>query len=340
MKKIGFLSFGHWADHPAYQTRTAGDTLLQSIDLAVAAEELGIDGAYYRVHHFARQLASPFPLLAAIGAKTSKIEIGTGVIDMRYENPLYMVEDAGAADLIAGGRLQLGISRGSPEQVIEGWRQFGYAPEQGETDADMGRKKALEFLKRLDGEGFAEPNPNPMFPNPPGLLRLEPHSEGLRERIWWGAASNATAVWAAEQGMHLQSSTLKFDESGKPFHIQQAEQIRLYKDAWKKAGHQREARVSVSRSIFALVNDQDRMYFGQQGKSSDSFGYIEPEKRAVFGKSYAAEPDQLVKELAQDEALQEADTILLTIPNTLGVDYNAHILEAILRHIAPALGWR
>lgn len=340
MKKIGFLSFGHWANHPSYQTRTPGDTLLQSIDLAVAAEEIGLDGAYFRVHHFATQLASPFPLLSAIGAKTSKIEIGTGVIDMRYENPLYMVEDAGAADLISGGRLQLGISRGSPEQVIDGWREFGYQPQEGETDAEMGRKKALEFLERLKGEGFAEPNPYPMFPNPPGLLRLEPHSEGLRERIWWGAASNATAIWAAENGMHLQSSTLKYDENGKPFHIQQAEQIRLYKEAWKKAGHKHEARVSVSRSIFALVNDQDRYYFGEQGKGSDSFGNIERDKRAIFGKSYAAEPDKLIAELAQDEAIQEADTLLLTIPNTLGVDYNVHILSAILEHIAPALGWR
>ncbi|WP_454803359.1 LLM class flavin-dependent oxidoreductase [Mucilaginibacter phyllosphaerae] len=340
MKNIGFLSFGHWSNHPAYQTRTAGDTLLQSIDLAVAAEEIGLDGAYFRVHHFARQLASPFPLLSAIGAKTNTIEIGTGVIDMRYENPMYMVEDAGAADLISGGRLQLGISRGSPEQVIEGWRYFGYKPEEGRDDADMGRQKALAFLDKLQGKGFAEPNPQPMFPNPPGLLRLEPYSEGLRERIWWGAASNATAVWAAENGMNLQSSTLKFDESGKPFHIQQAEQIRLYKDAWKKAGHQREARVSVSRSIFALVNDQDRLYFGQQGKGADSFGYIEADKRAVFGKSYAAEPDQLIKELAQDQAIQEADTLLLTIPNTLGVDYNIHVLSAILEHVAPALGWR
>lgn len=340
MKKIGFLSFGHWAQHPAYQTRTAADTLLQSIDLAVVAEEIGLDGAYFRVHHFAAQLASPFPLLAAIGAKTSKIEIGTGVIDMRYENPLYMVEDAGAADLIAGGRLQLGISRGSPEQVIEGWRYFGYAPNEGETDAEMGRTKALQFLERLDGLGFAQPNPNPMFPNPPGLLRLEPHSEGLRDRIWWGAGSNATAIWAAENGMHLQSSTLKFDESGKPFHIQQAEQARLYKEAWKKAGHTREPRVSVSRSIFALVTEQDRYYFGQQGKSGDSFGYIEPETRAVFGRSYAAEPDVLIKQLAEDEAIQEADTVLLTIPNTLGVDYNVHVLSAILEHVAPGLGWR
>jgi alkanesulfonate monooxygenase SsuD/methylene tetrahydromethanopterin reductase-like flavin-dependent oxidoreductase (luciferase family) len=340
MKNIGFLSFGHWSDHPAYQTRTAGDTLLQSIDLAVAAEEIGLDGAYFRVHHFARQLASPFPLLAAIGAKTSKIEIGTGVIDMRYENPMYMVEDAGAADLISGGRLQLGISRGSPEQVIEGWRYFGYKPDEGRDEADMGRQKALEFLDKLKGEGFAQPNPYPMFPNPPGLLRLEPHSDGLRDRIWWGAASNATAVWAAENGMNLQSSTLKFDESGEPLHIQQAKQIRLYKEAWKKAGHQREPRVSVSRSIFALVTEQDRAYFGQQGRSADSFGEIEVGKRAVFGKSYAAEPDVLIKELAKDEAIQEADTLLLTIPNTLGVDYNVHVLSAILEHVAPALGWR
>ena len=340
MKKIGFLSFGHWSNHPAYQTRTAGDTLLQSIELAVAAEEIGLDGAYFRVHHFAAQLASPFPLLAAAGAKTSKIEIGTGVIDMRYENPMYMVEDAGAADLISGGRLQLGISRGSPEQVIDGWRHFGYEPLAGQTDADMGRNKALEFLDKLEGVGFAQPNPSPMFPNPPGLLRLEPHSEGLRERIWWGAATNATAVWAAEHGMHLQSSTLKLDESGKPFHVQQAEQIRLYKEAWKKAGHQRAPRVSVSRSIFALVTDQDRHYFGQQAKAADSFGYIEPDKRAIFGKSYAAEPDRLIAELANDEAIQEADTLLLTIPNTLGVDYNVHVLSSILEHVAPGLGWR
>lgn len=340
MKKIGFLSFGHWSNHPAYQTRTAADTLLQSIELAVAAEEIGLDGAYFRVHHFAAQLASPFPLLAAAGAKTRKIEIGTGVIDMRYENPMYMVEDAGAADLISGGRLQLGISRGSPEQVIDGWRHFGYEPLAGQTDADMGRNKALEFLDKLEGIGFAQPNPSPMFPNPPGLLRLEPHSEGLRERIWWGAATNATAVWAAEHGMHLQSSTLKLDESGKPFHVQQAEQIRLYKEAWKKAGHQRTPRVSVSRSIFALITDQDRHYFGQQAKATDSFGYIEPEKRAIFGKSYAAEPDRLIEELANDEAIQEADTLLLTIPNTLGVDYNVHVLSSILEHVAPGLGWR
>lgn len=340
MKKIGFLSFGHWSPSQHSQTQSAGDALLQSIDLAVAAEELGADGAYFRVHHFARQLASPFPLLAAVGAKTSKIEIGTAVIDMRYENPFYMAEDAGAADLIAGGRLQLGISRGSPEQVVDGWRYFGYQPEEGKTDADMGRRHGEVFFEALKGVGFAQPNPRPMFPNPPGLLRLEPHSEGLRDRIWWGAGSNATAIWAAKLGMNLQSSTLKDDETGEPFHVQQAKQIRAYREAWKEAGHTRTPRVSVSRSIFALVNDMDRAYFGNSGKESDSVGYIDENTRAIFGRSYAAEPDALIKELAQDEAVAEADTLLLTVPNQLGVDYNAHVIEAILTHVAPALGWR
>src|ERR1700749_4012290 len=130
-KKIGFLSFGHWTPSPHSQTRSASDALQQSIELAVAAEELGADGAYVRVHHFARQLSSPFPLLAAIAARTRTIEIGTAVIDMRYENPFYMAEDAGAADIIAAGRLQLGISRGSPEQVIAVWRYFGFRPAGG-----------------------------------------------------------------------------------------------------------------------------------------------------------------------------------------------------------------
>jgi alkanesulfonate monooxygenase SsuD/methylene tetrahydromethanopterin reductase-like flavin-dependent oxidoreductase (luciferase family) len=340
MKKLGFLSFGHWSASPGSQTRSASDALLQSIELAVAAEELGLDGAYYRVHHFARQLGSPFPLLAAVGARTKRIEIGTAVIDMRYENPLYMAEDAGAADLIAGGRLQLGISRGSPEQVIDGFRYFGYAPPEGMTDADMARRHTEVFLEVLKGEGFAKPNPRPMFPNPPGLLRVEPHSPGLRERIWWGAGTNATAEWAAKMGMHMQSSTLKIIESGEPFHVQQAEQIGLFRAAWKAAGHASAPRVSVSRSIFALVDDRDRAYFGRGGEDQDQIGFLGDNSRAIFGRSYADEPDRLVEQLKQDEAIAAADTLLLTVPNQLGVDYNAHVIEAILKHVAPGLGWR
>jgi alkanesulfonate monooxygenase SsuD/methylene tetrahydromethanopterin reductase-like flavin-dependent oxidoreductase (luciferase family) len=339
MKSIGFLSFGHWTPSPQSQTRSASDALLQSIDLAVAAEELGADGAYFRVHHFANQLASPFPLLAAAGAKTSTIEIGTAVIDMRYENPLYMAEDAGAADLIAGGRLQLGISRGSPEQVIEGYRYFGYVPGEGVDQADMAREHTRVFLEVIKGEGFAEPNPRPMFPNPPGLLRVEPYSDGLRERIWWGAGTRKTAEWTAEHGMNLMSSTLLSEDTGVPFHQLQAEQIERFRKAWADAGHTREPRVSVSRSIFPIVNELDHRYFGGDGNSEDQVGYIDG-GIARFGKTYAGEPEALIAQLAQDEAIAAADTLLLTIPNQLGVDYCAHVIDAILRDVAPELGWR
>ncbi len=338
MKRIGFLSFGHWTPSPQSQTRSASDALLQSIELAEAVEELGADGAYFRVHHFARQLASPFPLLAAVGARTSRIEIGTGVIDMRYENPLYMAEDAGAADLIAGGRLQLGISRGSPEQVIDGFRYFGYAPAEGSDHADLAREHARVFLEVISGGGFAEPNPRPMFPNPPGLLGIEPHSPGLRERIWWGAGTRASAEWVGEQGMNLMSSTLLTEDTGVPFHRLQAEQIQRFRDSWRAAGHEREPRVSVSRSIFPITSDLDRAYFGSQSDSEDQVGYLDGGV-ARFGKSYADEPERLVQELAEDEAIAAADTLLLTVPNQLGVDYNAHVVEGVLE-LARELGWR
>ncbi len=339
MKKIGFLSFGHWSPSPQSQTRSAADALQQSIELAVAAEELGADGAYFRVHHFASQLSSPFPLLAAVGARTSRIEIGTAVVDMRYENPLYMAEDAGAADLISGGRLQLGISRGSPEQVIDGFRYFGFEPAEGSDHAAMAREHTRAFLEVIKGEGFAQPNPRPMFPNPPGLLRIEPHSPGLRDRIWWGAATRASAEWVAEQGMNLMSSTLLTEDTGVPFHRLQAEQLQRFRHAWNTAGHPREPRVSVSRSIFPVVNDLDRAYFGGQADSQDQVGYLDG-GMARFGKTYAGEPDQLIKDLAEDEAIAAADTLLLTVPNQLGVDYNAHLIDSVLRHLAPELGWR
>src|SRR6185503_15471100 len=148
--------------------------------------------------------------------------------------------------------------------------------------------------------------------------------------IWWGSSSNATSKWAAKLGMNLQSSTLKDDETGEPLLVQQRKQIEVYREAWKDAGHRREPRVSVSRSIFALVDDRDRAYFGRDAHDRDQVGYIDANTRAIFGRSYAATPDALVKELAGDEAIKAADTLLLTIPNQLGVDYNAHVLESIL----------
>jgi alkanesulfonate monooxygenase SsuD/methylene tetrahydromethanopterin reductase-like flavin-dependent oxidoreductase (luciferase family) len=336
-KKIGFLSFGHWQPIPGSQVRTGRDALVQTVELAVAAEELGVDGAFVRVHHFARQLASPFPLLAAIAARTRRIEIGTGVIDMRYENPLYMAEEAAAADLISEGRLQLGVSRGSPETALNGAHAFGYVPPQGITDADLARDKTALFLAALRGAAVVGADPR-MTGGVAGRLPIQPQSPGLADRIWWGSGTRGTAVWTAEQGMNLMSSTLLSEDTGVPFDELQAEQIERFRAAWRDAGWEREPRVSVSRSVLPLVTDEDRHHFGGERESEDQVGLLEG-VRARFGKSYVGEPDRLAEELAKDAAVRSADTLLLTVPNMLGVDYNARLLETIVREVAPAIGW-
>jgi len=331
-KKIGFLSFGHYGRSAGSQTQDAGESLRQAIELSVAAEEQGVAGAFFRVHHFARQGAAPFPLLSAIAARTRTLEMGTGVIDMRYENPLYMAEEAAATDLISQGRLQLGVSRGSPEPALNGAENFGHIPRDGETAADMARRHTEVFRKAITGAGIA---PADAGNGRPGLLLpVEPQSPGLERRIWWGAGTRATAVWAAEQGMNLMSSTLLTEDTGVPFDQLQAEQIRVFRDAWKDAGHDWTPRVSVSRSIIPLVSEEDHHYFGLRGQveGRDQVGWLDGAV-SRFGRSYIGEPDQLAEELARDEAVQEADTVLVTVPNQLGVDYNAALLGNIVKHV-------
>jgi alkanesulfonate monooxygenase SsuD/methylene tetrahydromethanopterin reductase-like flavin-dependent oxidoreductase (luciferase family) len=133
------------------------------------------------------------------------------------------------------------------------------------------------------------------------------------------------------------SSTLLVEDTGVPFDELQAEQIARYRAAWAAAGWDREPRVSVSRSVIPVVTDLDRQYFGERS-DEDQVGILEG-VRARFGKSYVGEPDRLAEELAKDAAVREADTLLITVPNMLGVDYNARLLENVLRHVAPAIGW-
>lgn len=336
-KKIGFLTFGHWRDVAGSRTRTAADALLQTIELAEAAEELGVDAAFVRVHHFERQLAAPFPLLAAIAARTTRIEIGTGVVDLRYENPLYMAEEAAAVDLISGGRLQLGISRGAPETALRGAESFGYVAPEGTTVADLARSKAEVFLEAVRGRAVARTDPQ-RTGGVSGGLAVQPQSPGLDGRIWWGAGTFGTAAWAASLGMNLLSSTLLSEDTGVPFDQLQARQIRTYREAWGAAGHARQGRVSVSRSVLPVTTDEDRRFFGDRGED-DQVGLLEG-VRSRFGRTYSGEPDRIAAELARDEAVREADTVLFTVPNQLGVPFAARMLGTIVEHVAPAIGWR
>lgn len=337
MRAFGFLSFGHYGAVQGSRVRTAGDMLRQTIELAEGADEIGVNGAYVRVHHFARQAASPIPLLTAMAARTKRIEAGTGVIDMRYENPLYLAEEAAALDLIVGGRIALGVSRGSPETALRGYEAFGYAGSQDPRGADIARDKFDLFLRAIDGEPLVDSDPQMA---PPGRLAIEPRSPGLRSRIWWGAGSRESAEQVGRMGLNLMSSTLLTEATGQPFDELQAEQIERFRAAYREAGHGGAPRVSVSRSVFPIVSELDEQYFGLRGREgADQIGVIDG-FRSTFGKTYADTPDRLVEQLLADEAVMSADTLMLTIPNQLGLEYNLHVLQAFAEHVAPALGWQ
>ncbi|WP_137843222.1 LLM class flavin-dependent oxidoreductase [Microbacterium sp. 2FI] len=338
MQRFGTLSFGHYGPLGGGRQLTAGDSMRQAIDLAQGMDDLGVNGTYFRVHHFARQQASPMPLLAAIAATTERIEVGTGVIDMRYENPLNLAEEAAAVDLISDGRLALGVSRGSPETVVRGYEAFGYTGSDDPRGADIARQHFDLFLRAIEGEGLAERDAASPFGGGTGMQRIEPHSPGLRSRIWWGAGNRDSAEWAGRMGVNLMSSTLLTSADGRPFDILQAEQIDAFRAAWRAAGHAGEPRVSVSRSIFPLMTAEDHLYFGGR-QDGDQIGVIDG-IRSTFGKTYAAEPDVLVEELLADAAIQAADTLMLTIPIQLGVEFNLRVIEAFATHVAPSLGWQ
>ncbi|MCA0378537.1 MAG: LLM class flavin-dependent oxidoreductase [Actinobacteria bacterium] len=338
MRAFGFLSFGHYGDVRGSAVRTAGDMLNQTIELAEGADEIGVNGAYVRVHHFAKQAASPIPLLTAMAARTKRIEVGTGVIDMRYENPLYLAEEAASLDLISSRRIALGISRGSPETALRGYEAFGYTGSEDPRGGDIARDKFELFLQAIDGERVVEGDPQMVGPGQ--RLAIEPQSPGLRDRIWWGAGSRESAEQVGRQGLNLMSSTLLTEATGQPFHVLQREQIERYREAYKQAGHTGAPRVSVSRSVFPIVNEQDELYFGLRSRENmDQVGVIDG-FRSTFGKTYADSPDRLITQLLADEAVMAADTLMLTIPNQIGVEYNLHVLQAFAEHVAPALGWK
>jgi alkanesulfonate monooxygenase SsuD/methylene tetrahydromethanopterin reductase-like flavin-dependent oxidoreductase (luciferase family) len=335
MKKIGFLSFGYWSEAQGSRVRSAADSLSQSVDLAVAADEIGIAGAYFRVHHFAEQQSSAFPLLATIAARTSRLEVGTGVIDMRYENPLYFAEQAASLDLLSGGRVQLGIGRGSPEASDRGYRSFGHLPAERQSPADMAREHTKLALSAIRGKAMAAPNPEQSRST--ALLPISPLSPTLHERILWGAGNLDTALWAAQQGLGLMSSTLIIDEKGIPFDQLQLEQIDGFRAAWREHGWSWEPKVTVVRSIVPLVDDLSRADFGPGRQHDEGVGVMKG-LAYRYGRSFIGEPEHLIDQLRQDAALAAADTVLITIPNQLGVEYNANQLTAI-HAVGRELGW-
>lgn len=342
MKAFGFLSFGHYAAG-GRQGPSSADMARIHLDLAQAADDLGVNNASFRVHHFVPQASAPMPLLGAIAGSTTYLEVGTGVIDMRYENPLYLAEEAASLYDVASGRIALGLSRGAPEVADRGWESFGYHAD-ADNGADLARKNLERFLEAIDGYGVTTAAPlerqYPTMFQPGSPLPVFPQNPGLRKKIFYGSGTFSSAEQTARDGLNLMSSTLVSETSQQTLGEVQAEQIDRYRTAWQEAGHEWTPRVSVSRSIFPIVDADDQRHFGRQAGSRDQVGSLPEVGASTFGRTYAAEPDQLIEQLQADPAVMAADTLLLTVPTTAGLDINVKILENFAHHVAPALGWQ
>ena len=335
VKNIGFLSFGWWSRSPGSKVRSASEVMHDTIALAEAAEDAGMDGAWIRIHHFEQNTSSPFPLLAAMGARTSRVELGTGVINMRYENPLYMAEAAATADLIAGGRLQLGVSRGSPESAADGPGTFGYPLPEGKLPVEDAAERIVQFRKAISGEGIALPGVNAQVPRGQ-LLPITPHSPGLSDRIWYGAGNTDSArrVGALGHAPHVLDPGARGHGRAARHRAGQAD--RGVPRVVARGRPPGEPRVSVSRSIMPIIDDATRMYFGpllerdKMGAQQGPGGIEIDNSVGTFGKTYVGDVDKIVAELREDEAVMTSDTMLATIPNQFGADFNRVTFDALV----------
>lgn len=338
-KKLGFLNFGHFGYDRASRTVDPKAALDDQLAMTVAAEQEGLDGAWIRVHHFQWMLSAPFPTLAAMAAQTSTIELGTGVIDLRYENPLYFAEEAATTDLISDGRLQLGISRGSPEAAIDGQQQFGYTLAPGQTWNDVAQQRGQRIRDAIGGVPVATGDPNsPWSPGGATHLVTQPQSPGLLNRLWWGSGSTSSGIRAGQQGYNLLSSTLLLQDDGRPFHIQQADQLRQYQEAYAASGFDTGGQTAVTRSMFALRSVQDERMFGHAGSMQDQAGQLDGSP-ARSGPTYVGTVEQLAEMLSEDEAVVEADYVLFANPAQLGPERNREIFAGWVE-VFKHLGWK
>lgn len=338
-KKLGFLNFGNFGYDRATATVDPKVAFDDQLAMTVAAEQEGLDGAWIRVHHFQWMMSAPFPMLSAMAAQTSTIELGTGVIDLRYENPLYFAEQAATSDLLSNGRLQLGISRGSPEAAVDGQEQFGYRLEPGQTWAEVAQQRGQRIRDAIGGTPMATGDPNsPWSPGGASELVTQPQSPELLHRLWWGSGSTSSGVSAGEQGYNLLSSTLLLQDDGRPFHVQQADQIRQYQEAYYATGLDTGGKSAVTRSMFALRSVQDERMFGHAGSSRDQAGYLDGGP-ARSGPTYVGTTEQLAEMLAADQAVVDADYVLFANPAQLGPERNREIFAGWYE-VFKLLGWK
>jgi alkanesulfonate monooxygenase SsuD/methylene tetrahydromethanopterin reductase-like flavin-dependent oxidoreductase (luciferase family) len=345
--KLGFLTNVPFSSGPGGAARG----LRETIGLFEHAEALGYDSGWVRQRHFDNYLPSPLPMLAAVAVRTARIRLGIAIVAIRYEDPIRLAEDAATVDLLSDGRLELGISGGTPHfEDIFGASELSFT--------DESQSRLQRFREAISGQVIGSVTP----PGQPAQdLIVRPNSPGLPDRIWYGAATIASAERTARQGLDLLVSTVNTQAAGLPFDQTQLEYILAYKAAYGVTHPGSvEPRISVSRVFLPAVNKRQRARYaeyndirereGAAGPRPDGAlapGTLVPTPTATNGppKSFQlspvphGDPHKVVEELAADVALAEGQELVIFLPPNFTFDEYRELLDNVAEHVAGELGW-
>lgn len=319
--------------------------LREGIELFKAAERLGYQSGWTYQRHFDNYLSSPFPFFAAVAQHTDRIEIGSAVIAMRYQDPVLMAEAASTADLLADGRVKIAMSSGN--------NQFDAVFGGVDTDARTEGKRRIErFIDAVEGRTLhVVDDPKDGFVTGTEL-RVTPHSETLRERLYYGSGHIASAVDAARQELRLITGTILHDVTDETFSDYQARLIGEYRANWAGAGDAPPVTVASSvlpgttpalRERYATY-DHDRRTKGPsvskpKGALEQTFVTRNLPPGLLVSPVFHGEPGQVAEAVGTDPGIAAADELILFLPPEFGLAENVRLLTDMAQTVAPALGW-
>jgi len=335
LRKLGFLTIGLF--DPA-NPAAGHESTLQVIELG---ERLGFDSAWLRHRHLQFGISSPVAVMAAASQRTSRIELGTAVTPLGWENPLRLAEDLATTDLLAGGRINSGLSVGEPMH----WDTVKHElyPDSAAVE-DFSYARVERFARLVAGEPVRD------FSGKQGVVeefsnRVEPHSPGLRDRLWYGAASRKSAVWAGGNGFNLLSSSVIFPDAGDEpdFARIQQSQIRAYRDAAAASGQPQE-RTRVSQGLVVIPTDsasaaQRKKYQQYVDERTPRTAAPQGPKRMLFARDLIGTSGQIAEKLYAHVGFQEVDEVAFALPFSFEHEDYVQILTDIATRLGPALGW-
>ena len=328
LSRLGFLTIGLFdPDDPG----AGHESTLRIIELG---EQLGFDSAWLRHRHLQYGISSPVAVLAAASQRTSRIELGTAVTPLGWENPLRLAEDWATVDVLSGGRLNPGLSVGPPMRYDE-VREALY-PDSGDVE-DFSYERVDRLLGLVRGE------PASPFRGRSGIEdfsdRVEPHSPSLAARIWYGAASLGSARWAGERGLNLLTSSVVKAEEAEDFAEVQLSQIRAFRAAHPLGDAARVSQGLVVIPTDSASADQRARYSAYAEARLPRTREPQGPGRLMFAPDLVGTSDELAERLTAHAAYREVDEVAFALPFTFEEADYVQILTDMATRLGPALGW-